>query len=81
MSELDHNMQLQHWDGKLLSPRQREVCALIVEGLTSREIAERLQITVHTVKAHRAEIMDRMGVDSIAELVRHWIAGQFMTAP
>jgi DNA-binding NarL/FixJ family response regulator len=53
-----------------LSPRQQEVCDLIVEGLTSKAIAERLGTTVHTIKAHRAEVMRRMGVESVAELVR-----------
>lgn len=57
-----------------LSPRQQEVCDLIVEGLTSKAIAERLGTTVHTVKAHRAEVMRRMGVDSVAELVRVCLA-------
>lgn len=53
-----------------LSPRQKQVCDLVVEGLTSKEIAERLGTTTHTIKAHRAEVMRKLHVDSVAELVR-----------
>lgn len=59
-----------------LTPRQMQVCELVVEGLTNKEIAERLDITVHTVKVHRAEVMRQMGVDSVAELVRAVMAPQ-----
>jgi DNA-binding NarL/FixJ family response regulator len=53
-----------------LSPRQKQVCDLVVEGLTSKAIAERLGTTTHTIKAHRAEVMRKLDVDSVAELVR-----------
>jgi DNA-binding NarL/FixJ family response regulator len=53
-----------------LSPRQKQVCDLVVEGLTSKEIAERLGTTTHTIKAHRAEVMRKLNVESVAELVR-----------
>lgn len=53
-----------------LTQRQMQVCELVVEGLTNKDIAERLGITVHTVKVHRAEVMRQMQVDSVAELVR-----------
>lgn len=53
-----------------LTQRQMQVCELVVEGMTNKEIAERLNITVHTVKVHRAEVMRQMGVDSVADLVR-----------
>lgn len=52
-----------------LSPRQREVCLLLVDGLTNTEIAEHLRMTVHTVKAHRAEVMRRMEAHTFADLV------------
>ncbi len=52
-----------------LSPRQKDVALLLVDGLTNTEIAQRLGVTVHTIKAHRAEVMRRMEVDSFAELV------------
>jgi DNA-binding NarL/FixJ family response regulator len=52
-----------------LSIRQREVAGLLADGLTNSEIAERVGITVHTVKAHRAEVMRRMEVETFAALV------------
>ncbi len=52
-----------------LSPSQRDVSLLLAEGLTNGDIAQQLGVTVHTVKAHRAEVMRRMEVDSFAELM------------
>jgi DNA-binding NarL/FixJ family response regulator len=53
-----------------LTGRQREVLQLIVEGNTSREIAQLLTISVKTVEAHRTELMRRLDVHSVADLVR-----------
>jgi FixJ family two-component response regulator len=53
-----------------LSPRQREVLALVVRGLLNKQVARQLGVTERTVKAHRAEVMHKMGADSLAELVR-----------
>lgn len=52
-----------------LSPRQKEVALLLVNGLTNPGIADCLDLTVHTVKAHRAEIMRRMEAGTFAQLV------------
>ncbi|GAB6041704.1 response regulator transcription factor [Endothiovibrio diazotrophicus] len=57
-----------------LSPREREVLALVVEGISNKEIAKRLDISYRTVEVHRAKVMDKMGVDSLPELVRSVIA-------
>jgi len=54
---------------ELLSPSQRNIALLLVDGLTNGDIAERLGITIHTVKAHRAEVMRRMEAHSFADLV------------
>jgi DNA-binding NarL/FixJ family response regulator len=54
-----------------LSPRQVEVLRLIAEGLATREIAERLQVSGKTVEAHRAELMRRLGIRTVAGLVRY----------
>jgi len=53
-----------------LTPRHREVLQLVAEGYTTREIAERLGISVKTVEAHRSEIMRRLGIHELAGLVR-----------
>lgn len=54
----------------LLTPRQREVLQLIAEGRTTKAIAKRLDISVKTVESHRVQLMERLGVRSVPELVR-----------
>ena len=54
-----------------LSPREREVLHLVVEGLTTKEIASRLTITVKTAENHRCRVLDKLGVRNSAELVRY----------
>lgn len=53
-----------------LTPREREVCALVAQGLTNKEIALRLGTTEKTIKVHRARVIEKLDVDSVAELVR-----------
>jgi RNA polymerase sigma factor (sigma-70 family) len=53
-----------------LTPREREVMALVVEGCPNKEIADRLQIAEKTVKVHRGRVMEKMDADSLAALVR-----------
>ena len=54
-----------------LTPRQQEVLRLLAEGLTSREIAERLGLSVKTVEHHRENIMERLGLRTRADLIRY----------
>lgn len=56
-----------------LSPRQRDVVRLIAEGLSTKEIAFRLALSVKTVETHRGQIMQKLGVNSVAELTRYAI--------
>nr|CDQ34650.1 Response regulator UvrY [Virgibacillus halodenitrificans] len=56
-----------------LTRRQREILKLIVEGCRSRTIAERLDLSVKTVEAHRREIMRRVGKQNSAGLVKEAI--------
>jgi FixJ family two-component response regulator len=53
-----------------LSPREKEVFALIVKGNLNKQTAFDLGTTERTIKAHRARIMEKMRVDSLAALVR-----------
>ena len=53
-----------------LTPREDEVCRLVVDGMTSREIAPRLGIAESTVSIHRAHIMAKLHASSVAEVVR-----------
>jgi DNA-binding NarL/FixJ family response regulator len=54
-----------------LSPREREVLQLIAEGYTSRQIAERLELSRRTVENHRTNIMSKLGIRTVAGLVRY----------
>jgi DNA-binding NarL/FixJ family response regulator len=56
-----------------LSPRQLEVLRLIVEGRTTKQIAQSLEISVKTVESHRAQLMERLNIHDVASLVRYAI--------
>src|SRR5262249_32734081 len=58
----------------LLTPRERQVMQFVVAGKTNKETASVLRLAEKTVEAHRMTIMRKMGVDSIADLVRLDIA-------
>jgi two-component system response regulator FixJ len=53
-----------------LSPRQREVIDLVVQGLANKEIALRLNISPRTVENYRAWAMEKMGASGLADLIR-----------
>lgn len=56
-----------------LTARQTEILTLIAQGLQTKEIAFRLQLSAKTVEAHRAQIMERLDIRDIAGLVRYAI--------
>ena len=53
-----------------LTPREREVMAQVVTGLLNKQIGGELGMTERTVKAHRAQVMQKMEAGSVADLVR-----------
>lgn len=53
-----------------LTPREREVMQLVVTGLLNKQIAVQLGISEKTVNVHRAQVMQKMKADSLADLVR-----------
>jgi RNA polymerase sigma factor (sigma-70 family) len=53
-----------------LTPRQREVMELVVKGLLNKQVAAELGTVEKTVKVHRAQVMEKMRVQSLADLVR-----------
>jgi DNA-binding NarL/FixJ family response regulator len=53
-----------------LTPRQRQILQLVVEGLGTRQIAERLYLSVKTVESHRMQMMQRLGIFDVPGLVR-----------
>ena len=53
-----------------LTPRQREILQLIAEGKANKEIAADLKLSIKTVEAHRAQLMDRLGIHDVPGLTR-----------
>jgi FixJ family two-component response regulator len=53
-----------------LTPRERDVMALVVSGLLNKQVAGELGITESTVKAHRGQVMQKMKADSVQDLVK-----------
>ena len=53
-----------------LTPRQREILKLVAQGLTNREVAHQLKISVRTVEVHRFNLMRRLRVRNVAQLLR-----------
>lgn len=56
-----------------LTPREEQVLRLIVDGLRTRKMAEMLTISPRTVEAHRSNIMQKLGAESLPDLVRIWM--------
>ncbi|HEX5123464.1 MAG TPA: response regulator transcription factor [Rhodanobacteraceae bacterium] len=54
-----------------LSPREREVLHLVVDGMTIKEIAQKLDISTKTAENHRGRVLTKLGVRNSAELVRY----------
>jgi DNA-binding CsgD family transcriptional regulator len=61
-----------------LSPREEEVVKLVVGGLSTRQIADRLFIAEHTVQRHLSNVFEKVGVRSRRELVKHLFVEQLM---
>ncbi|MDJ0785326.1 MAG: response regulator transcription factor [Myxococcota bacterium] len=53
-----------------LTSREREVLQLIAEGLSSKEIADELELSTRTVETHRSHIMEKIGIHKVSSLVR-----------
>lgn len=64
-----------------LTERERQVLELIAQGLTSQEIAAKLFLSVNTVQTHRAHIMEKLGLESRAELMKYAIRVGFLRPP
>ena len=59
-----------------LTQREREVLDLIIVGKLNKQIADMLGISIKTVEVHRARVMEKMGANSLAELVQSVITGE-----
>jgi len=64
----------------LLTPRQQEILRLIARGYSTKEIADRLNISVKTAQTHRTQLMKRLDIHEIAGLVRYAIRNGYATS-
>jgi two-component system response regulator NreC len=69
----DYMRKLQRNGGEssydLLTPREREVLQLIAEGKSNKEVADMLNLSVYTVETHRGNLMEKLGLKGIPELI------------
>jgi len=65
---------------QVLTPRELEVLTLVAQGNTNQEIADQLTLSIKTVQAHRANVMDKLGLRDITHLVRFAISHGLITA-
>lgn len=68
-------------DYESLTPREREVCAWLVEGLLNKDIAIKLGTTDATIKVHKARVMSKMQVDSVQTLVKKYLESDLGNHP
>ena len=55
----------------VLTPREREVLQLMAEGKSTKQIADRLHVSIKTIETHRQQIMTKLGIHSVAELTKY----------
>jgi DNA-binding NarL/FixJ family response regulator len=66
--------------GQRLSTREREIVQLLAEGKSNKEVANAFGLSIRTVETHRATVMRKLGVDSVAGLVRYAIRHHMIEA-
>lgn len=66
--------------GQRLSAREREIVQVIAEGKNNKEVAEALGISVRTAENHRASILRKLNLDSVAGLVRYAVRNKIIEA-
>jgi len=63
----------------ILSPREREVLQLIAEGLSAKEIAAHINLSIKTIETHRRNIMEKLNMHSIAEVTKYAVREGLVT--
>lgn len=78
-SFLNRTNQSKNFDHQEITKREQEILQLIVDGLTSKQIAEKLYISPRTVDTHRANLMEKLDLNNIADLVRYAIQNNLVS--
>lgn len=66
------------FESEVLSVREREILQMLAEGRSNKEVADSLHISVKTVETHRANIMKKLGLKNIADLVLYAVRNQLI---
>ena len=64
--------------GRNVTPREREIIQLLTEGKSNKEAASELNVSTRTIETHRANIMHKLGLNSLSDLVRYAIRNKIV---
>jgi len=64
--------------GRNVTPREREIIQLLAEGKSNKEAASELNVSTRTIETHRANIMHKLGLNSLSDLVRYAIRNKIV---
>jgi DNA-binding NarL/FixJ family response regulator len=67
-------------DAARLTPREQQIVRLLAEGKTNKQVAEQLELSVRTVETHRANVLRKKGIESLAGLVRYAVRNGIIEA-
>ena len=67
--------------GDILTPRERQILQLVAEGVISRDIADKLEISKRTVEHHRANMMKKLNIKRVADLIKYAIGRGLSDTP
>lgn len=81
LSDLLASLTLEEEETEILTRREREVLKLLAEGKRTNEIARALYISPYTVRRHRSNIMEKLGVNNLADLVKYAISQSYIMDP
>jgi DNA-binding NarL/FixJ family response regulator len=79
LSNVLSSLVLEKAEADILTTREKEVLKFIAEGKKTREIAEALYISPYTVRRHRSNIMEKLNIKSLADLVKYAISQTYIT--
>ncbi len=78
LSSVLTSLALEKEETEILTMREREVLKLLAEGKRTKEIAEALYISPYTVRRHRSNIMEKLNIKNLADLVKYAISQNYI---
>ncbi len=68
----------EHASKSPLTPREREIVQYLAEGKSNKDVAALLRVSVKTIETHRANLMNKLGLHSVSDMVRYAIRNKFI---